>query len=56
MFEQILAAIDVTYALTGRISAVYLLDAGVEVVLLSAVLGSWLRLRRNVAVSDAPPD
>lgn len=39
-----LAAIDLTYALTGRISAIYLLDAAVEVVLLLAIIVSWLRL------------
>jgi hypothetical protein len=44
-----LAAIDVTYALTGRISAIYLLDAAVEVVLLLAIIVGWLRMRSRHA-------
>ncbi len=41
-----LAAIDVVYATAGAISAVYLLDAGVELGLLLAVVVGWLRARR----------
>ena len=35
------AAIDLAYALTGRISAVYLLDAGVELLFAAAVGLAW---------------
>jgi len=35
------AAIDLVYALTGRISAVYLLDAGVELTFAAAVGLAW---------------
>ena len=41
------AAIDLRYALGGRISAVYLLDAVAECLLLLALLGGWLRARRS---------
>ena len=41
------AAIDLTYALRGRISAVYLLDAAVELGLLLALAVGWLRTRRD---------
>ena len=40
-----LAAIDLRYALMGRISAVYLLDAAAELVLLAVVVAGWLRRR-----------
>jgi hypothetical protein len=39
-----LAGIDIVYSLSGRISAVYLADAGVEVGL--ATMWGWARLRR----------
>jgi energy-converting hydrogenase Eha subunit E len=41
------AAIDLTYALSERISDVYLLDAAAEIVLLPALAGGWLRARRR---------
>jgi hypothetical protein len=41
------AAIDLAYALTGRISAVYLLDAAVEVGLVLLLAVGWLRTRRG---------
>ena len=44
-----LAAIDLTYALTGRISAIYLLDAAGEVLLLLAIIVNWLRMRSRHA-------
>lgn len=37
------AAIDLTYALTGRIAPIYLLDAGAEGVLLLALWMGWRR-------------
>ncbi len=40
-----LAVIDLTYALSGRISSIYLLDAAGEIVLLAAILAGALRLR-----------
>jgi hypothetical protein len=42
-----LAAIDLTYALSGRISAIYLLDAAVEVLLLLAIIAGALRIRSS---------
>ena len=42
-----LAAIDLMYALTGRISAIYLLDAAVEVLLLLAIIVGALRIRSS---------
>jgi hypothetical protein len=44
------AAIDLVYALTGRISAVYLLDAAVELLLAAAV-----GLTRGAAPNDDVP-
>ena len=44
------AAIDLVYALTGRISAVYLLDAGVELLFAAAV-----GLARGAAPNDGVP-
>jgi energy-converting hydrogenase Eha subunit E len=40
-----LAVIDLTYALSGRISSIYLLDAAGEIVLLAAIIAGALRLR-----------
>lgn len=40
------AAIDLTYALSGRISAIYLLDALVEGALLIALTMGWIRVHR----------
>ena len=42
-----LALIDLTYALSGRISSIYLLDAAGEIVLLAVILVSALRLRNR---------
>ena len=44
------AAIDLVYALTGRISAVYLLDAGIELLFAAAV-----GLARGAASEDGAP-
>lgn len=41
------AAIDVRFALAGRISSVYLLDAIAEVVLLLAVAAGGMRVRHT---------
>jgi hypothetical protein len=41
------AWIDLRYALSGRIEPIYLLDAGVEVGLLLALLVGWLQVRRT---------
>lgn len=41
------AAIDLTNALPGRISAVYLADAAVEIALLTLIVGCWLASRRD---------
>jgi hypothetical protein len=46
-----LAAIDTTYATRGRISKVYLLDAIVEILLITA----WLLPRRREGTSFAVP-
>jgi hypothetical protein len=40
-----LATIDLTYALSGRISSIYLLDAAGEIALLVLIIVSALRLR-----------
>lgn len=41
------AAIDLTYALSGRISEIYLLDAAAEAVLLLGIGLGWVRARRS---------
>jgi hypothetical protein len=43
------AAIDVRFALAGRISRIYLLDAAAEAVLLLAIAVSWGRARHTLA-------
>jgi hypothetical protein len=42
------AAIDLRYALTGRIAPVYLLDAAVEIGFLAALLVGWLGARQSL--------
>lgn len=41
------AAIDITHALSGRISRIYLADAAVEIALVMLVAGCWLASRRD---------